>query len=69
MLTKNWDFWTLLALLKCGSDTNLTRHQVSERTIGKYMRELGLRSCVAKQFRVNTTDSKHDLPIAPNLLN
>ncbi|ASA26059.1 hypothetical protein B9T62_38330 [Paenibacillus donghaensis] len=32
-------------------------HQVSERTVGKYMQELGLRSCVAKQFRVNTTDS------------
>ncbi|MEK4877949.1 MULTISPECIES: IS3 family transposase [unclassified Paenibacillus] len=44
-------------------------HKVSERTVGKYMRELGFRSCVAKKFRVNTTDSNHDLPIAPNLLN
>lgn len=44
-------------------------HKVSERTVGKNMRELGLRSCVAKKFRVNTTDSNHDLPIAPNLLN
>ncbi|MNE08910.1 IS2 transposase TnpB [compost metagenome] len=42
---------------------------VSERTVGKYMQELGLRSCVAKRFRVKTTDSNHDLPIAPNLLN
>ncbi|XMB26507.1 IS3 family transposase [Paenibacillus sp. BR2-3] len=25
-------------------------HKVSERTVGKYMQELGLRSCVAKQF-------------------
>ncbi|WP_238326840.1 IS3 family transposase [Paenibacillus graminis] len=42
---------------------------ISERTVGKYMRELGLRSCVAKRFRVKTTDSNHNLPIAPNLLN
>ncbi|WP_197074290.1 IS3 family transposase [Paenibacillus sp. FSL P4-0081] len=41
-------------------------HKVSERTVGKYMRELGLCSCVAKKFRVKTTDSNHDLPIAPN---
>jgi len=44
-------------------------YTVSERTVGKYMQERGLRSCVAKRFRVKTTDSNHDLPIAPNLLN
>lgn len=52
--------------------TDLLRKEgytLSERTVGKYMRELGLRSCVAKQFRVKTTDSNHDFPIAPNLLN
>ncbi|OKP78229.1 transposase [Paenibacillus sp. P3E] len=52
--------------------TDLLRKEgytLSERTVGKYMRELGLRSCVAKRFRVKTTDSNHDLPIAPNLLN
>lgn len=43
--------------------------RISERTVGKYMLDLGLRSCVSRKFRVNTTDSKHDLPIAPNLLN
>ena len=41
---------------------------VSERTVGLIMRELGLRSCMARKFRVATTDSKHDLPIAPNVL-
>lgn len=40
-----------------------------ERTVGKYMNELGLRSCVARKFRVTTTDSNHDQPIAPNILN
>lgn len=43
--------------------------KVTERTVGLYMQELGLRSCVAKRFNVQTTDSNHDLPIAPNLLN
>ncbi|MCM3497711.1 IS3 family transposase, partial [Paenibacillus lactis] len=38
---------------------------VSERTVGLIMREHGLRSCMARKFRVVTTDSKHDLPIAP----
>lgn len=44
-------------------------YSVSERTVGKYMQELDLRSCVTKRFRVKTTDSNHDLPIHPNLLN
>ena len=41
---------------------------VSERTVGLIMREKGLRSCMSRKFKVQTTDSKHDLPIAPNLL-
>ncbi|MEK6993293.1 IS3 family transposase [Paenibacillus sp. FSL K6-1566] len=41
---------------------------VSERTVGLILREHGLRSCMASKFRVVTTDSKHDLPIAPNVL-
>jgi putative transposase len=42
---------------------------VIERTVGKYMKEMGLRSCVSKKFKVTTTDSNHDLPIAPNIVN
>jgi putative transposase len=42
---------------------------VTERTVGKYMKEMNLRSCVSRKFKVVTTDSKHDLPIAPNILN
>ena len=41
---------------------------VSERTVGLIMREQGLRSCMARKFRVQTTDSNHDEPIAPNIL-
>lgn len=47
----------------------LEGYKVTERTVGKYMRELGLRSCVSKKYKVVTTDSNHDLPIAPNILN
>lgn len=43
--------------------------KVTERTVGKYMKEMELRSCVSGRFKVQTTDSKHDLPIAPNILN
>lgn len=42
--------------------------RISERTVGNYMRELGLRSCVSRKYKVQTTDSNHDLPVAPNVL-
>lgn len=41
---------------------------VSDRTVGLIMRELGLRSCMSRKFKVTTTDSKHDLPKARNIL-
>lgn len=47
----------------------LEGYKIAERTVGIYMKELGLRSCVARKFRVITTDSNHDHPIAPNILN
>jgi putative transposase len=47
----------------------LEGYNIVERTVGKYMQELDLRSCVSRKFKVITTDSNHDLPIAPNILN
>lgn len=44
-------------------------HEISERTVSLYMREMGLRSCVARTYRVQTTDSNHDNPIAENWVN
>ncbi|MCL7746991.1 IS3 family transposase [Halalkalibacter sp. MEB205] len=44
-------------------------YKISERTISIYMKELSLRSCVSKPFKVTTTDSNHANPIAPNTLN
>lgn len=43
--------------------------KVAEKTVGRIMRENGLRSTTVRKFRVQTTDSNHDLPTAPNLLN
>jgi transposase InsO family protein len=37
-------------------------------TVAKVMKDAGLRARTKRKFRVVTTDSKHDLPIAPNLL-
>ncbi|MCM3341081.1 IS3 family transposase [Paenibacillus sp. MER TA 81-3] len=44
-------------------------YAITERTVGSYMKELSLRSCISRKFKVTTTDSNHDLPIAPNILN
>ncbi len=41
--------------------------QVSENTVAKYMRELGLDARLKKKFKVQTTDSNHSDPIAPRL--
>ncbi len=40
---------------------------VSENTVAKYMQELGLDARLKKKFRVQTTDSNHDDPIAKRI--
>ncbi len=42
---------------------------VHEKTVARIMKKEGLRSLMVKKFRVCTTDSNHDLPISPNILN
>lgn len=42
--------------------------QVSLNTVAKYMRQEGIASRIRRHFRIVTTDSKHDQPIAPNVL-
>lgn len=42
-------------------------YQVSENTVAKYMSEMGLDARLKKKFRVQTTDSNHDGPIAERL--
>lgn len=41
----------------------------SRGRIERLMRHHGIRAIMARPRRVRTTDSRHDLPIAPNLLN
>jgi transposase InsO family protein len=41
---------------------------VNQKRVGRLMREHGLQSHKRRRFRVVTTDSKHDHPIAPNVL-
>ena len=42
-------------------------YEVSENTVAKYMKELGLMACKRKRYRIQTTNSKHSDPIAPRL--
>lgn len=42
--------------------------KVSEKTVGRRMREMGLRSRTVKKHKA-TTNSKHNLPVAENVLN
>ncbi len=41
----------------------------SENLVAKLMKDLGIMAVSTKKFRVQTTDSNHDFPIAPNELN
>ena len=43
-------------------------YMVSRGRVERLMRHHGIRARMRRQFRVRTTDSHHDLPIAPNLL-
>lgn len=42
--------------------------QVSEKTVARMMKELGLKSRTIKKYKA-TTNSKHNLPVADNVLN
>jgi putative transposase len=42
--------------------------KVCENTVARYMRQEGLRSKVKRPFRVRTTDSNHEHPVALNVL-
>jgi putative transposase len=43
-------------------------YRVSEKTVGRIMKKRGLKSRTVRKHRVQTTDSNHDMPVAPNLL-
>ncbi|WP_143092856.1 IS3 family transposase [Arsenicibacter rosenii] len=43
--------------------------KASRNRIARVMQKVGIRSMIYKKYRVQTTDSKHDYPVAKNLLN
>jgi putative transposase len=43
-------------------------HQCNHKRVERLMRQHGLKGCTCSKRRVRTTDSEHDQPIAPNLL-
>ena len=43
-------------------------HRVSRGRVERLMRRHGIRALARRRFRPTTTDSRHSLPIAPNLL-
>ena len=43
-------------------------HACSRNTVAKIMKELGIQAISHKKFRVCTTDSNHDFPIAANVV-
>jgi putative transposase len=43
-------------------------HPIGQNRVGRLMREAGLQSRLRRRHRVQTTDSKHPHPIAPNVL-
>lgn len=50
------------------SEMEALGNKVSRITVAKYMKQMGLRSKLAKKFKT-TTDSSHQMAIMPNLLN
>jgi transposase InsO family protein len=43
--------------------------KVSRNRVARLMQKAGIRSIIYKKYRVQTTDSKHEYPVAKNLLN
>ncbi len=54
--------------LKITHELRARDHHADRKTVAKLMKSMGIRSIVCKKFRVQTTDSNHDDPIAPNTL-
>lgn len=54
--------------IKITKELRARNHKANRKTIARLMKSLGIRSKVSKKFRVQTTDSNHNHPIAPNTL-
>ena len=54
--------------IKITRELKARNHKANRKTIARIMASLGIRSKVGRKFRVQTTDSSHANPIAPNTL-
>jgi putative transposase len=54
--------------IKVARELRARNHRVNRKTVARLMARLGLRSRVSRRFRVRTTDSRHENPVAPNTL-
>jgi len=50
------------------AELNARGHACCVNTVAKLMRDNDIRARTARKFRIRTTDSNHDLPVAANLL-
>lgn len=62
-----WQHHARLGAPSLVHDMHDLSYSISERTVGRMLRKLGLRSKIARKHK-HTTDSNHRLPVAPNLL-
>lgn len=62
-----WQHYARLGAPSLVHDMHDLGYIMSERTVGRMLQKLGLRSKIARKYK-HTTDSNHRLPTAPNLL-
>ena len=55
--------------IKVTKELRIRGHKVNRKTVARLMSQAGIASKTHKKFRVQTTDSNHANPIAPNTLN
>jgi putative transposase len=54
--------------IKITKELRARNHKANRKTIARIMTTLGIRSTVGRKYRIQTTDSSHANPIAPNTL-
>jgi hypothetical protein len=59
----SWSLWLASNL----AGTGQARHSRGKQRVQRLMQKHGIRARGKRRFRVATTDSRHDLPIAPNV--
>ncbi len=64
----HWQYYARLGAQLMVHDMHDLGYRMSERTVGRMLKHLGLCSKIAHKYK-HTTDSDHRLPTAPNLLN